>query len=59
MAKWPYNTGRWRRMRLAKLRQTPFCEYCPPGSMTLATEVDHKQVINSGGDPWDVANLAS
>ena len=31
MAKWPYSTARWKRLRLAKLAQDPVCQYCPPG----------------------------
>jgi 5-methylcytosine-specific restriction protein A len=56
---WPYNTARWRKLRASKLRANPMCEYCPPHAQAVATEVDHKQAINNGGDPWDMGNLAS
>lgn len=56
---WPYNTARWRKLRGAKLRANPMCEYCPPHAQAVATEVDHKQAINNGGDPWAWDNLAS
>lgn len=59
MAKWPYSTTRWKILRMAKLRQNPMCEYCPPGLERPATQVDHKKAIRHGGDPWDVNNLAS
>jgi 5-methylcytosine-specific restriction protein A len=59
MAKWPYNTAQWQRLRRLKLSMTPLCEYCPPGRLTLATTVDHKVSIANGGDPWDRDNLAS
>jgi len=59
MAKWPYNTEAWKRLRRAKLAQDPLCEYCPPGRRTLANHVDHKVSINDGGDPWAWDNLAS
>ena len=59
MAKWPYSTAHWQRLRLAKLARDSTCEYCPPGTITLATEVDHRVAINGGGDPWAWANLAS
>jgi 5-methylcytosine-specific restriction protein A len=56
---WPYNTAMWRKLRAAKLRADPMCEYCPPQSQALATEVDHRVAINNGGNPWDWGNLAS
>jgi len=59
MADWPYNTRRWQRLRLQKLGKNPLCEYCPRGKVTPATEVDHRQAIKSGGDPWAWDNLAS
>lgn len=59
MAKWPYNTARWRELRAAKLRANPLCEYCPPGQAREATQVDHKKAIRDGGDPWAIENLAS
>ena len=59
MAKWPYNTAAWRRLRRTKLAQDPLCEYCPAGVITPATQVDHRKAIRDGGDPWAWANLVS
>ena len=59
MAKWPYFTSTWQRLRLAKLAQDPLCEYCGPGRITEAVHVDHRKSISQGGDPWDWDNLAS
>ena len=54
-----YNTARWQRLRLAKLRDCPLCEYCPPNRRRPATEVDHFRAISDGGDPFDWNNLRS
>lgn len=59
MAKWPYNTARWRKLRQAKLMDKPLCEYCPPHSRQPANVVDHRKPISDGGDPWAWDNLAS
>lgn len=59
MGKWPYSTAAWRRLRKAKLATDPLCEYCPPGVVTPATQVDHRTAINDGGDAWAWENLAS
>ncbi len=59
MAKWPYNTAAWKRLRNAKLHAQPWCEYCLPNKTTIATQVDHRQAIRAGGNPWDWDNLAS
>jgi 5-methylcytosine-specific restriction protein A len=59
MAKWPYNTTRWKRLRSLKLSQNPLCEYCPPDLERPSTQVDHRKAIADGGDPWDMKNLAS
>jgi 5-methylcytosine-specific restriction enzyme A len=58
MAVWPYTTARWQRLRRAKLRRVPMCEYCAP-RVTAATDVDHRQAIRDGGDPWAWENLSS
>lgn len=55
----PYDKQRWRRLRKVKLTRDPLCEYCPPGKITAATEVDHRTPISAGGDPWSWENLAS
>ena len=31
----------WRRLRAVILGEQPLCQYCPPGTVTPATEVDH------------------
>lgn len=58
MARWPYNTERWQRLRKAKLADHPLCEGCKP-KLTPASHVDHRQAINDGGDPWAWDNLSS
>ena len=53
MAKWPYTTQRWQRLRKHKLRQHPLCECCiKVGRIEPATAVDHITPINSGGAPY-------
>lgn len=59
MPGWPYTTKAWRQLRALKLASNPLCEYCPPGVVTPATQVDHRLAIKKGGDPWAWANLAS
>jgi 5-methylcytosine-specific restriction endonuclease McrA len=59
MAAWPYSTRRWQRLRLQKLRAKPICEYCTRPNARPATEVDHRQAIKAGGDPWAWNNLVS
>lgn len=54
-----YNSGRWQKLRAAKLRVCPLCEYCPPDRRMPATQVDHRVAIADGGDPWAWENLAS
>jgi 5-methylcytosine-specific restriction protein A len=53
MAKWPYTTQRWQRLRKHKLRQNPLCECCiKVGRIEPANVVDHITPINNGGDPY-------
>ena len=59
MARWPYSTDRWQRLRRTKLAMNPLCEYCPPYSPRPARHVDHKVSIRDGGEVWDLDNLAS
>lgn len=59
MTKRPYSTARWQRLRKAKLARDPLCQYCPPGRLTPATEVDHIVPIARGGDALDWDNLKS
>ena len=54
-----YNTARWQRVRTLKLREIPLCEYCPTSRRGVATEVDHFVAIESGGEPYNMANLRS
>ena len=54
-----YNTSQWQRLRAAKLRMDPLCEYCPPERRCIATEVDHYRAISDGCDPYDMNNLRS
>lgn len=53
MAKWPYNTSRWQKLRKAKLAQRPLCETCQRmGKATAASHVDHVLAISAGGHPF-------
>lgn len=53
MAKWPYCTSKWQRLRLAKLGADPVCVICERlGRTELATVVDHVKPISQGGDPY-------
>jgi 5-methylcytosine-specific restriction enzyme A len=53
MAKWPYTTHRWQRLRKHKLRQNPLCECCIKiGRIEPANVVDHITPISNGGDPY-------
>lgn len=53
MAKWPYNTALWQKLRRRKLAAAPVCHPCwLRGEVTLAKAVDHVVPINAGGDPF-------
>lgn len=53
MAKWPYNTQRWQRLRRAKLQQNPLCEDCLKRQLVIPAEaVDHFMPIRNGGDAF-------
>lgn len=53
MAKWPYTTQRWQRLRKLKLRDKPLCEFClQVGRIEPANVVDHKIPIKAGGEPY-------
>jgi hypothetical protein len=53
MAKWPYNTRQWRKLRAAKLAEKPLCEvHEMRGHVVFATVVDHRIAIAAGGDPF-------
>ena len=38
----PLNSAAWKRLRKTVLQEVPLCEYCPPGVLTPANTVDHK-----------------
>ncbi|TVM16690.1 HNH endonuclease [Oceanidesulfovibrio indonesiensis] len=60
VAKWPYNTTRWKRLRAQQLREQPLCIHCKAlGRLVPAHHVDHIQAINAGGEPFDMGNLQS
>jgi 5-methylcytosine-specific restriction protein A len=60
MAKWPYSTARWQKVRACFLAENPLCIACLERGVTKpATEVDHRQAILQGGDPWSWENLAA
>lgn len=53
MAKWPYCTGKWRKLRLAKLADSPVCVVCSRrGLVELATTVDHIKPVSQGGSAY-------
>ena len=61
MAAWPYNTTEWQSLRLAILRDEPFCRYCKAsGDLTAGEVVDH--IIPVKEDPrraFEPENLQS
>ena len=53
MAKWPYCTSRWKKLRLAKLSESPVCVICERrGLVEEANTVDHVTPISQGGDAF-------
>ncbi len=53
MARWPYCTSAWKRLRLAKLAEEPLCYACTLRGQTVeAVAVDHMKAIRDGGDPF-------
>ena len=53
MADWPYNTARWKRLRIAHLDMEPACRGCAAmGRMTIANTVDHIVPISEGGSAF-------
>ena len=59
MASSPYDTKAWKRLRKAKLARDPLCKYCPRGTVTPATEVDHRVAISKGGADKGGAGMIS
>lgn len=53
MAKWPYNTSKWQRLRSAKLMHDPLCFACDiRGQNAPAVAVDHVKPIRAGGEAF-------
>lgn len=53
MAKWPYNTKQWLRLRAVHLDLFPLCEGCENmGRVVFANVVDHRIAISEGGAPF-------
>lgn len=53
MAKWPYNTATWKKLRHLKLATAPLCEDCEAiGRVQPANTVDHRTAISQGGHPF-------
>ncbi|WP_446660363.1 HNH endonuclease signature motif containing protein [Blastomonas sp. SL216] len=53
MAKWPYNTTAWRKLRALHLALHPFCENCLSiDRHVVANTVDHRTPISQGGAPF-------
>jgi 5-methylcytosine-specific restriction enzyme A len=61
MAKWPYSTAAWQRLRRLKLREHPLCEAClAQGRIEPASAVDHRVPVSAGGYAFPaLADLAS
>jgi len=61
MAKWPYGTKRWQRLRLVHLAGEPFCRFCERvGAVTVATVVDHIVPVREAPErAFDQGNLQS
>lgn len=38
----PLNSAAWHKLRKSVLAEVPLCQYCPPGVLTPANTVDHK-----------------
>ena len=53
MAKWPYNTTTWARLRAAHLSIEPLCRAChAEGRLAIANTVDHVVPISEGGSAF-------
>lgn len=54
-----YNTLRWRKLREAKLQDSPLCEIClENGKVTPATEVHHRMEISQAGSYLEAMDIA-
>lgn len=59
MAKWPYSTARWQRLRERHLSIEPLCRGCLP-RIVPANTVDHIVAVSDGGPAFpDHDGLAS
>jgi 5-methylcytosine-specific restriction protein A len=53
MARWPYDTPQWARLRSEHLEIEPWCRMCRvEGRRTPADTVDHIVPISAGGAPF-------
>jgi 5-methylcytosine-specific restriction protein A len=52
-----YRSTRWRKLRVAYLRDHPWCVGYRGRCWAQARQVDHVVTIEDGGDPWDEANM--
>jgi 5-methylcytosine-specific restriction protein A len=53
-----YDTARWTAVRIAVLRNEPYCRACrAAGRNVIAYAVDHIVALEEGGDPWSRTNL--
>lgn len=53
-----YNTRRWQKLRLIKLKEKPLCERCfENGLFVLASCVHHKQYISDGKNNDEIMKI--
>ncbi len=53
-----YHTGRWQKIRRAKMRDNPLCEDCERrGRVNVGVMVDHIHPVRDGGEMFDYENL--
>lgn len=56
--KYVYNTLLWRQLRLAYLKENPFCEICKEkGKLKLAEQVHHIYEISNGKDITEIKDI--
>ena len=56
----PYDTRRWRRLRILQLVREPFCRlHSDRGLLVIGEDVDHLVPLADGGSFDDPANLRS
>ena len=55
-----YCCRRWNDIRDSMLASHPYCHWCTiQGKRTKATQIDHKQPLSSGGEPYARSNLVT